>query len=437
MQDLLARARRELRHEPIERRVRANLGAEAIVDSTRAILVWEPRRVVPSYAVPVEDIRAELSMAPATGGQAAGVLHPGIPFRVHTAAGEPVSIDDRVGAGVPACGRGSGRLRGARLRRLRRLVRGGRADRRPPARSVPSRRRPPERTTGPDRGGRRRRGRDNARAPAVRDQPAAALLPAREDVRVELHPNSRRTYCPYKGQASYWSVDVGGRRREDLGWTYEQPLPDAVAITGLVAFWGRARRRVPRRRAARATWRRHLRGAARRVRRLASGPADRRARPTCAAPAGLGSARRSSPRRLLRVNARQRGNTAAGAARCRGRSRSKMRPWTPVRALRRSRAPRAHSTIAAPAARSGSRSGDTCGTIRASTRSLPCSSFLFGPRTANERRATSSRLSRPRERRSAPECQVGRSPCPVCASRRCSALPSLPRQGRVHAGRGA
>ncbi len=73
--------------------------AEAIVDSTRAILVWEPRRVVPSYAVPVEDVHAELTEAPATSGQAKGVLHPGIPFSVHTAEGEPVSIDDRVGAG--------------------------------------------------------------------------------------------------------------------------------------------------------------------------------------------------------------------------------------------------------------------------------------------------------------------------------------------------
>ena len=32
-------------------------------------------------------------------------------------------------------------------------------------------------------------------------------------------------------------LDAGGRRRGDLGWTYEQPLPEAVAITGLVAFW--------------------------------------------------------------------------------------------------------------------------------------------------------------------------------------------------------
>ena len=31
-------------------------------------------------------------------------------------------------------------------------------------------------------------------------------------------------------------LDAGGRLRGDLGWTYEQPLPEAVAITGLVAF---------------------------------------------------------------------------------------------------------------------------------------------------------------------------------------------------------
>ena len=99
MQDLLAQARGQLRHEPIEKRVRAQLDGDTVLDSTRAILVWEPRRVVPSFAVPVEDIRAELTAAPATSGQAKGVLHPGIPFGVHTAEGEPVSIADRAGAG--------------------------------------------------------------------------------------------------------------------------------------------------------------------------------------------------------------------------------------------------------------------------------------------------------------------------------------------------
>src|SRR5215212_9428317 len=99
MKNLLARARDELRYEPIERRVRARIGVVDAVDSTRVILVWEPRRVVPTYAVPAEDIHAELSAAPQADGQAPGVLHPGIPFGVHTAAGEPVSIDGREGAG--------------------------------------------------------------------------------------------------------------------------------------------------------------------------------------------------------------------------------------------------------------------------------------------------------------------------------------------------
>src|SRR4051812_27967562 len=95
MQHLLDRARSELRHEPIERRVRA----DDVVDSTRAILVWEPRRVVPSYAVPEEDIAAELTRAPTTNGDHPGVLHPLVPFAVHTAPGDPVSVGGREGAG--------------------------------------------------------------------------------------------------------------------------------------------------------------------------------------------------------------------------------------------------------------------------------------------------------------------------------------------------
>ena len=66
MHDLMFGALGELRHEPLEWRLRAELGSREVVDSTRAILVWEPRRVVPSYAVPAGDIRAELTTA-ATG----------------------------------------------------------------------------------------------------------------------------------------------------------------------------------------------------------------------------------------------------------------------------------------------------------------------------------------------------------------------------------
>jgi uncharacterized protein (DUF427 family) len=66
--------------------------------------------------------------------------------------------------------------------------------------------------------------------------PMRFYLP-REDVRAELRPTATRTYCPYKGEASYWSVEAGGRRHQDLAWCYERPLPDMAPITGLVAFW--------------------------------------------------------------------------------------------------------------------------------------------------------------------------------------------------------
>jgi uncharacterized protein (DUF427 family) len=58
--------------------------------------------------------------------------------------------------------------------------------------------------------------------------PVRFYLP-REDVRVALDPSARSTYCPFKGQASYWSVDVGGRRREDLGWSSSRPRPSPAA----------------------------------------------------------------------------------------------------------------------------------------------------------------------------------------------------------------
>jgi uncharacterized protein (DUF427 family) len=237
MQDLLTRARAELRHEPIERRVRAHLGAEACVDSTRAILVWEPRRVVPSYAVPMENIRAELSTAPATNGAAAGVLHPGIPFNVHTAAGEPVSIGDRVGAGFRLADED---LAGYVVLDFAAFDEWYEEDER-----IAGHPRDPYHRVDVRRSARPIRieldgdvvaETTRARLLFETSLPLRFYLP-REDVRAELHRSARRTYCPYKGRASYWSVDAGGRRREDLGWSYEQPLPDAVAITGLVAFW--------------------------------------------------------------------------------------------------------------------------------------------------------------------------------------------------------
>jgi len=237
MQDLLAGARSELRYEPIERRVRATLGADTVVDSTRAILVWEPRRVVPSFAVPAADIRAELSPAPATDGEAAGVLHPGIPFAVHTAVGEPVSIGDRLSAGF--------RLADEDLADYVALDFDAFDAWYEEDERIEGHPRDPFHRVDVRRSARRVRieldgdvvaETTRARLLFETSLPTRFYLP-RDDVRVELHPSARRSYCPYKGHASYWSVDAGGRRRDGLGWSYQRPLPDAVGITGLVAFW--------------------------------------------------------------------------------------------------------------------------------------------------------------------------------------------------------
>jgi uncharacterized protein (DUF427 family) len=59
-----------------------------------------------------------------------------------------------------------------------------------------------------------------------------------EDVREEvLLMSETTTRCPYKGVASYWSVEAGGERVEDLVWCYPDPIPEATKIKGLLAFF--------------------------------------------------------------------------------------------------------------------------------------------------------------------------------------------------------
>jgi uncharacterized protein (DUF427 family) len=66
--------------------------------------------------------------------------------------------------------------------------------------------------------------------------PPRFYLP-REDIRAGLVSSTTTSYCAYKGQASYWSVTVGGRVVPDLAWTYEEPLHDAARVRGLIAFF--------------------------------------------------------------------------------------------------------------------------------------------------------------------------------------------------------
>jgi uncharacterized protein (DUF427 family) len=67
--------------------------------------------------------------------------------------------------------------------------------------------------------------------------PTRYYLP-REDVRTDLlHATDLRTTCPFKGEASYWSAEVGGQVYNDLVWSYETPIRGAEQIAGLMCFY--------------------------------------------------------------------------------------------------------------------------------------------------------------------------------------------------------
>lgn len=60
----------------------------------------------------------------------------------------------------------------------------------------------------------------------------------RDDVRMEhLDATPTETVCPFKGQASYWTVRVGSDEHRDLAWSYEQPIDGVERIAGHVCFY--------------------------------------------------------------------------------------------------------------------------------------------------------------------------------------------------------
>jgi uncharacterized protein (DUF427 family) len=237
-----------LRHEPSGKRVRAVLDGETVVDTHRALLVWEPRRVVASWAVPVQDVAGTLAAhdrddaGPAVPGLAQRpVLDPSVPFAAHTTGGASLDI-----------GVGGRTLPGAAFRAEDAVLEGyllldfaafdewweedvrsvahprdpfHRIDVLPSSRSV--------------------RLEIDGTELASSDRPTLlfeTMLPTRfylrpEEVAVPLHPSTTTSTCAYKGQATYSSAVVGGVELRDLAWSYEAPLPEAAGVTGLVAFF--------------------------------------------------------------------------------------------------------------------------------------------------------------------------------------------------------
>jgi uncharacterized protein (DUF427 family) len=252
MRDVLSAQLDQLRHEPTDKWIRALLDGRTVVDTKSAMLVWEPKRVVPTYAVPDADLAADLvPVTPDDGPTPAGVpamgapelegrtvYDPSIPFSVHTVDGEALEIHAR----------GTERTVAA------------------------------FRPTDPDLAGYVLVDFDGFDAWFEEDEPNLAhprdpfhrveVLHSSRPVRVEvggvviaesaspymlfepplpvryyfapgevradlLDTSDTVTRCAYKGEANYWSA----AGEPDIAWGYQAPLRDAAEIAGRIAFF--------------------------------------------------------------------------------------------------------------------------------------------------------------------------------------------------------
>jgi uncharacterized protein (DUF427 family) len=226
-------SRGQIRIESGAKRVRAFLGDQAVVDSTRPVLVWE-KPYYPAYYFPLADVRTELLEAEAK------VEH-------STSRGDgrlfAIKAGGKVAPGAAL------RYEDSPIEELRDLIRLDwdsmdawfeedeevfthprdpytRVDILPSSRHV----------------------RVEVDGVSVAESTSPRLLfetglPARyylpkTHVRMDLlEATDSVTHCPYKGQAEWWSVRIGDKVHEDLAWSYRTPLPESQKIAGLVAFY--------------------------------------------------------------------------------------------------------------------------------------------------------------------------------------------------------
>jgi uncharacterized protein (DUF427 family) len=238
-------AHNELRIHPAAGRIRAMAGEQTVVDTTRALLVWEPRRIVPSYAVPIEDVRTamvpvdapEAAENPRSLGDAPPVLTPDTSFAVHTCPGQTLTIQAEAGelgaAGfVPSDPDLAGYVEldwkafDRWMDEEEDLV----AHPRDPFKRIDSRR--STRHVMIEIGGQKVA---ESRQPVLLFEtylPTRYYLPA-QDVNTDLlAPSETRSQCAYKGVAEYWAA-----AGHDVAWTYRHPLHDAASVRDMIAFF--------------------------------------------------------------------------------------------------------------------------------------------------------------------------------------------------------
>jgi len=228
-----SKTRERIRIEPSAKRIRAYLGAEVVADTIRPMLVWEVP-YYPAYYFPAVDVRTDLLEPDGDVGHSPS-RGDGRLFTVR-AGGKEV-----LGAAL--------RYEDSPIEELRDLIRldwhamdawfeedeevfthprdpHTRLDILPSSRHV---RVEVDGVTIAD-----------SASPRILFEtglPPRYYLP-KTHVRLDLlTPTDTATHCPYKGQATYWSVRAGDSVHEDLAWSYPTPLPESQRIAGLIAFY--------------------------------------------------------------------------------------------------------------------------------------------------------------------------------------------------------
>lgn len=184
--------------EPLLRRVRGISGDRALVDSERVLLVHRPGQP-PAYAFPERDVSPELASAPEPAAE--GYVR--VPWDAVSAwyeEEEPVLGHPRNPYHRIDCLRARRRLRVTLLGQV--LV-------------------------------------DTSDVIALFETAKAPqLYVRREAARMDLLIRSQtRSYCPYKGHASYWSARIADSVLPDIAWSYDAPHPESLPIASMLSFY--------------------------------------------------------------------------------------------------------------------------------------------------------------------------------------------------------
>jgi uncharacterized protein (DUF427 family) len=249
MMDLLSGNLDALRYEPTAKRIRVFLGGEPVADTREARLVWEPRRVVPTYAVPLASLSGQLVPAGAETGadedvgvrlpaiSSRPILDPSVPFDAHSCAGTAFDLIAGEETGAAAAFKPDDPDLADYV-----ILEFNAFEWREEDEPIVSHPHDPFSRIDVLRSSRHIRVESDGRLLAESTRPMLlfeTLLPVRyylprEDVVVRLDHSDTVTYCAYKGRASYYSVPDGPR---DVAWTYHEPLHDAEPVRDRICFF--------------------------------------------------------------------------------------------------------------------------------------------------------------------------------------------------------